>query len=346
MVRLAPVVLALAACGDNLAARTDAQTADAAADASTTMPATLFDTGLCVDRACSQISPGISSYTPSYSLWADAASKLRWMQLPPSTQIDTADPDHWVFPVGTKFWKEFDAKDGSGNLVRVETRFIQRTAMGTANDWFFVAYQWNATEDDTMAVPYGQPSASGTMHDIPTRIDCKTCHQNLPTSIILGFGAIQLDHPAATGEVALDEIAAMGWLSQPPTGSVPHYPLPGAGTTAQDAIGYLHANCGHCHNPTSKVYTDMGVMMQLRLTTSSLGSLATTPVYQTAVGQNATIPISPQTQLVVAGQPDQSILIFRFESDPTSPYHMPKLGSKVTDTAADTTLRDWITNIH
>ena len=349
---LVPVVLL--ACGNGHKASPDAPVTggdapidtaiDAGIDANLLMPDTLFDTGLCVDRACTQISPGIYTYTPSYALWSDGATKRRWMQLPPGGHIDTTDPDHWVFPIGTKFWKEFTAKDGNGNDVRVETRFIQKNAdNGDQKDWFYVAYQWNDTQDDTTAVPFGQPDADGTQHDIPSRIQCRTCHENL-SSRILGFGAIQLDHAAATGEIAIDEIAAMGWLTQNPAGSLPHYPLPGTGS-AKDAIGYLHANCGHCHNPDSKVYTDQLINMELRLTVGTLGALSTTPVYQTAVDHDATSPINGHTKRIVSGDPSMSVLIDRFEADPMGSLHMPLLGSEVMDQAADMTLRDWITNI-
>ena len=40
-------------------------------------------------------------------LWADYATKQRWILLPPGTKIDATDPNEWVFPVGTKVWKEF-----------------------------------------------------------------------------------------------------------------------------------------------------------------------------------------------------------------------------------------------
>ncbi len=138
---------------------------DTAIDARSTptnMPNTLFDTGLCVDRACTQISPDVRTYTPQFVLWADTASKRRWYQLPPGTQIDTTDMDHWEFPVGTKFWKEFTqpASDGTGNEVRVETRFITRIGSDDTQDsWFYVPYQWNLTNDDTTAVPSGVMNA-------------------------------------------------------------------------------------------------------------------------------------------------------------------------------------------
>jgi hypothetical protein len=348
---------ALGACGGSHPAKPDA-TSDGAAidtprdvavdmmiDANPDNPPTLFDTGLCVDRACTQINAGISEYTPHYGLWADAASKHRWMQLPPGAQIDTTDPDHWVFPVGTKFWKEFTAKDASNNDVRVETRFIKRIAnTGAASDWFYVAYQWNDTQTDTTAQPFGVNNANGTQHDIPPRFQCKQCHEGI-SSRILGFGAIQLDTAAQTGQIALDDVIANGWLTQnPPGATVPHYPLPGTGS-ATAAIGYLHANCGHCHNPQSKVYTDQGITMELRLTVGSLGALSTTPVYQTAVDHDATIAIGGLTKRIVTDMPDQSILIYRFEADPAGAAHMPLIGAKVIDATADATLRDWITHI-
>jgi hypothetical protein len=349
---LVPVVLL--ACGNGHKATPDAPVTgdapidmasnDAGNDANLFLPDTLFATRLCVDRASTQISPGIYTYTPSYALWSDGATKRRWMQLPPGGHIDTSDPDHWKFPIGTKFWKEFTAKDGSGNDVRVETRFIQKNAdNGDQNDWFYVAYQWNETQDDTTAVPFGQLDADGTQHDIPSRIQCRTCHENL-SSRILGFGAIQLDHAAAPGEIAIDDLSAMHWVVPELSGSAPHYPLPGTGS-AKDAIGYLHANCGHCHNPDSKVYTDQGINMELRLTVATLGALSTTPVYQTAVDHDAMSPINGHTKRIVSGDPQASILIDRFEADPMGSLHMPLLGSEVMDPTADATLRDWITNI-
>src|SRR6185312_4672135 len=154
--RFAPVLAFAVACGGgNHAGPADGPAADSPAP-DAPYESTLFDTGLCVDRACTQISPGIQTYTPRWPLYADGAGKHRWIYLPPGTQIDTSDMDHWQFPVGTKLWKEFDAPDAGGNMVRVETRLVQRVGSGdAASDWLYVGYQWNATEDDTMEVPNG-----------------------------------------------------------------------------------------------------------------------------------------------------------------------------------------------
>ncbi len=346
-----------AACGDNqhlapdAAPMPDAGLADAMPDGNPLEPDTLFGTGLCLDKACMQINAQVSPYTPRFALWADAASKRRWIYLPTGSQIDTSDMDHWKFPQGTKLWMEFTAPDAYGNPVRVETRYIVKVGPGdTVDDWFYVAYQWNPTEDDTIAVPDGVTDANGTQHDIPSRTQCKGCHENLQPTRVLGFGAIQLDEasPPSAGDLDLDGLVAVRWLSvNPPGASSPHYPLPtdANDTYATDALGYLHANCGHCHNPTSQVYTNIAITMVLRLEVGSLASVQATPTYTTTINQ----PVSANanggpTTIVTPMQPDDSALIFRFEST-NAAIHMPALGSKVTDPTGDTLLRNWITHL-
>ena len=78
----------------------------------------------------------------------------------------------------------------------------------------------------------------------------------------------------------------------------------------------------------------MQTEMELRLTVGTLGTLATTPPYQTAVGVTATLPARRPHGDREPGMPNQSILIYRFES--TNPAeHMPALGSEVIDTTGD-----------
>jgi hypothetical protein len=350
-VRIVVACALVAACGDNRRLQSDAglgtdgRAADASPiDGNPLEPDTLAGTGLCIDAACTQISPDVRAYTPRWPLWADAASKRRWLYLPPGTQIDTSDMDHWKFPMGTKFWKEF-----TSGTTRVETRYIAKVGPGdTAADWFYVAYAWNPTQDATMAVPFGVVDANGTTHDIPSRTNCKRCHENLKPTRILGFGALQLDyHNATAGELDLDAVVAANLVTAPPSGAVsPHYPLPTDGTTgAQEALGYLHANCGHCHNPTSDVFISNGITMFLRENVGTLGSVLQTPPYTTARDQDATHLEGGLTKIITSGDPDHSIMILRFEAASDSPIHMPPVAVETTDPTGDTTLRTWITNL-
>jgi hypothetical protein len=260
--------------------------------------------------------------------------------LPPGTQIDSSDMDFWQFPVGTKLWKEF-TRDG----IRVETRLVMRIGPGdTMADWFYVAFVWNATQDATTAEQYGVPDANGTMHDVPSRTQCRGCHENLKPSRVLGFSALQLDYDNPDGP-DLRDLVGQNLLTNPPTSSGaigPYFPLPGDLTYQQPALGYLHANCGHCHNPTSNVYAN-NTQMLLRLTVGSLGLLSTTPPYQTAVNQNGN-PINGLTKIIEPNVPAQSIMIYRFESTNTA-ERMPALGVEIMDPAGDTTLKDWIMHL-
>ncbi len=335
------------------------RSAEAAADAppDAAFESTLFDTGLCVDRACTQISPGIQTYTPQWALYADGATKQRWIFLPSGSQIDTTDMDHWQFPVGTKIWKEFDALDANGNNVRVETRIVQRVGSGdTPSDWFYAAYAWNATNDDTMEVPEGVTNADGTMHDIPSHVMCTSCHENLAPTRVLGFGALQLDEAAQNaGDVTLASLVTADALTTPPaagsgsgsgSGYAPFFPIEATGDTLA-ALGYLHANCGHCHNPTSSYYAQ--TKMSFRLEVASVGDTAMTPAYLSAVGHVTTMLVNGHNTIVDPGLPDMSVMIDRFEATMSEAgyvtLHMPELGTKTIDPTGDTTLRAWITSI-
>ncbi|HEY5923361.1 MAG TPA: hypothetical protein VIV11_16895 [Kofleriaceae bacterium] len=353
--RWMPLVVVLLACGDPKDKPDAAQTpdtppmVDAPIDADPNNPMTLMDTGLCVDAACMQIAPGIKAYKPQFELYSDGATKKRWIYLPPSTQINTSNMDFWEFPVGTKLWKEF-----TRGSVRVETRLVMRISDSNpvpANDWFYVAFVWNSTQDATVAERFGVPDANGTEHDVPSRAQCKECHDKLPPSRVLGFSAIQVDwdDPDASAYDLAGLVADNKLTNPPPPPTVPgpYFPVPGRANIERPALGYLHANCGTCHNPNSSVYIDNGVLMQLRLTTGTLGSLAATTVYTTAVGVNATTTCCDGnivTKLVEPTQPDQSAVTVRFES--TNPaQRMPAVGTEVMDPTGRTTLRTWITNI-
>ena len=70
-------------------------------------PPDLRDTGLYADVETLQIDARHLAFAPQYPLWTDGATKRRWISLPPGSAIDASDPDAWVFPAGTRLWKEF-----------------------------------------------------------------------------------------------------------------------------------------------------------------------------------------------------------------------------------------------
>ena len=340
----AVIVITWFGCGENRALPDaaeqpiDAIAFDAPPDADPL--STLAGTGLCLDSGCTQINPDAKQYEPRFQLWADTASKRRWIQLPPGTQIDNSDMNRWVFPVGTKLWKEF-VRDGT----RVETRFITKQLADddAPGAWFFVTYEWNSTQDATAARIQAVTNANGTMHDIPSRSQCRDCHDSLRPSRVLGFQALQLDYNAGAGLLDLEDLIAANLLSNPPAGGVAgaRFQIPG-NVVERTALTYLHANCGHCHNPSSPTH-DVAPM-DVRLDTSKLATVAITPAFVTLVDVEAAMPFFDSginyEKLVVRGSATTSNLMFR--TNATNFRHMPKVGSELVDPDGQTALVTWI----
>src|SRR5690606_24857226 len=118
-------------------------------------PQTLADTGLYASLP-DDISPEVTEYEVRFELWSDGASKRRWVKLPPGSQIDTSDMDYWIYPQGTRIWKEF-----SRGGLRVETRLIEKIGPNPG-DWEASTFAWTLAQDAAVAVGDGVEDALGT----------------------------------------------------------------------------------------------------------------------------------------------------------------------------------------
>jgi hypothetical protein len=300
---------------------------------STRLPCALSQTGLYAADMVT-LAEGVHPYAPRFELWSDGALKKRWIALPPSSKIDTSDMDYWTFPVGTKLWKEF-ARDG----VRVETRLIEKQASGS---WYTVAYQWRSDQKEANAVPNGVVDASGTTHDIPDSDQCLTCHSQIPDKV-LGFSAIQLSHdarqPADPREWNLDTLIADGLLTQPPPASLD---VPGTDLD-QRFFGYLHANCGHCHNPKGTANSQTGLDMWFKVADAT-GPVTAASVYKAILDTDIAWldgehPDAPKR--VAPGSLPNSAIYQRFIKKGEA-WSMPPLGTEIVDPTAKKLMEDWI----
>ena len=285
------------------------------------LPARLSQTGLYADIATRTLASDVRPFQPAFPLWTDGAKKSRWILLPPGAQIDTTNPDDWLFPVGTKVWKEF-AVDG----IVVETRLLERVGP-LDSDWVGVAYVW--TDDDAIARPEGVFDARGTNHNVPTAGECMGCHGGR-TSRVLGFAAVQLG--GASGEGGqLAELVSQGRLSHPlPSERA----LPGT-AREQQALGYLHANCSHCHNQQRPTATQEHCFDPLNnldflLPVEPPAKADDLPTYRSAVGS-----------YIVPGDPDGSELL-DLVSTRGAFGQMPPLGTEQVDDEGVRVLRTWI----
>lgn len=314
----------------------------AATDAAAAIPRTLHETGLFVPGSVDQVDPSHIEFTPQYPLWSDGATKRRWLYLPPGTSIDAANPDVWEFPRGTRLWKEF----AHGN--RVETRFIERRADGS---WRYASYIWNDQGEQALLAPSKQTTslsvrgAPNGRYAVPSQDDCRACHEGAAAPV-LGFSALQLssarDALAPHGETAhsidLRTLVARGLIRNLPARYLREPPAIAAATPIERAaLGYLHGNCGHCHN-------DAGPLAPLELALSQLTSTpaaSTQRTLSTLIDQPSEFRWQELDRRLVAGNARESVLAMRMRS--RNPLHqMPPLGTEAIDLKAIALIERWI----
>lgn len=300
-------------------------------------PELLSETGL-YESDMTTIAPGVREFTPNYALWSDSATKKRWIYLPPGTQIDTSDMEFWSYPAGTKLWKEF-----TRDTTRVETRLLQKLENG---QWWMMAYQWREDQMEADAMPDGLQNASDTPHDIPSSFDCTTCHSRMKDRV-LGFTAMQLDDEggggAGSGSVThLSDLVAEDLLTDAPGDLA----LPG--TDEEKAVlGYLHANCGTCHNTSSSIQARVDMNLWLSPQMAQLTSIEETETYKTTVGVTTSVPQDAPpgaVDRIVPGSPGTSNVYLRLDSRGEA-YSMPPLGTEDVDMAARDMIGAWITSL-
>jgi hypothetical protein len=295
-------------------------------------PQRLADTGLDA--------PGNLSFTPQYPLWSDGATKRRWLHIPAGKWIDGSKPDEWKFPAGTKLWKEFS----QGR--RVETRMIERLEDGS---WRFAAYVWNEQGTDATLAPeagiaaLAVKDAPGGKYTIPSEADCRACHEGAAVPV-LGVGALQLSpdrDPLAPhaetrkpGDVDLRGLVERGWLRNVPEQTMPK--IAAETPVARAALGYLHANCGHCHNDNGSPPP-----VDLVLAQSASGSAGKVLQSLLAAGTRFRARGTHASRALEPGKPEESMLVARMHSrNPQT--QMPPLGTRVADSQALELIERWI----
>jgi hypothetical protein len=272
------------------------------------LPAKLSETGLH--------EPGVASFAPRYPLWSDGAAKRRWIYLPAGAAIDASDPDAWSFPPGTKLWKEF------GFERPVETRLLERLPDGT---WRYATYIWNAPGTDAELAPergvrdLAVPSAPGGRYAVPSRADCLACHEGAPVPV-LGFSALQL-------APELRDLASRGIVK-----ALPRAVLDNPPAVAAPALGYLHGNCGHCHNEAGAVAGIDLVFAQRAADPAASAQRTLDTLFDRESRYRA-----PGT----AAARRASVVVQRMQS--TNPYQrMPPLGVAVVDREGLALVEQWL----
>ena len=306
------------------------------------IPDDLACTGLYSDFPSKTIASDVTPYQPALLFWSDGAVKSRWLYLPPNTQIDTTDPDEWVFPIGTKIWKQFVV---GGQLI--ETRLLWKVDDFT---WNFLVYLWSSDGTSATRFDNGETNVNGTTYEVPSISMCPQCHDGRNDEV-LGIDLLGTGLAAAQG-VTLQGLASSGKLTQaPPSTSVV---MPEDTTNkAAAALGWLHVNCGiACHNSNINAGAQQThLYMKIKAADvfppdAGVPQIATTDTYTTAV--NVTSNLTPNGMHYMRIAPGMSaeslipLMDLTRAPDAGEFLPMPPLVSHVPDTAGVALVQAWI----
>lgn len=287
-------------------------------------------------------------YSPQYPLWSDGATKKRWIFIPPKSSIDARVVDDWIFPVGTKLWKEFSFGK------RVETRFLEKTGQRA---WIYATYAWNDDESDAQLVPEsGRPNyveiAHGIWHNLPGVAGCKACHEGQGRDVVLGFNALQLspdrDPNAPHAEqltpnmITLKALVERRLLVRFPRRFLTSPPrIQADSPVARSALGYLSANCGGCHNAKDPL-ASVGLFLKRSI---DITPAAAHREMESVIGQKSTYEIpglgADESYRILPGDPAKSTIVYRMSTRIAS-RQMPPLGTKIVDTEAVALISRWV----
>lgn len=263
----------------------------------------LSETGLYSDIDNKVLAEGIIEYAPEYRHWLDGARSRTWIWVPPGGVIDTSDMDYWNFPLGTKVWHQVSTMSGGDELL-LETRFIQRIGLDDDDVWQG-SFVWNNSETEANFAENGAYNVRGTTHDVPRASFCNSCHRGQPSHII-GFAAVSLSYNAS---VNINTLYADGLLSHGPE-TPDMYPIPGD-AIERDALGYMHADCAHCHTSGLGLGAYGVTGFSTRLFTAAR-TVEETELYLTGVDQPMMFWFgSGLPARIASGVPEDSAVLFR-----------------------------------
>lgn len=309
------------------------------------LPERLTDAGLFEGDRPGVVARGVRAFSPQYPLWSDGLSKRRWIQLPDGGVIDGSDEHAWKFPVGARFWKEFSFQGR-----KVETRVLWKGTTG----WSYGSYAWN--DDGTEAVLAPEEGlitpieiAPGRRHVIPSRADCAACHGSQDRRRPLGFNALQLSpdrdpgaihgEPLQEGMLTLDVLRKEGLLQEEAARAAAAPRIRTQNPSTRAVLGYLAANCSHCHDGSGEIAALAPVIRYpdlLRDGDAVARSLLDAPTSWQLPGVE-----HGSTVLVEPGSPERSALLARMKSRAPS-SQMPPLGTVLRDGQAVDGVGRWI----
>lgn len=237
----------------------------------------------------------------SSTLFSDFAEKQRLIQLPKGTKLHHIDDGLPKFPDGTVLIKTFYYPD----------RLIETRVLLLKNDqWNAATYQWNPEQTEAFLITKGatvhvkQHDKPDIKYTIPSAAECVACHRHGETLQPIGPKIRNLNRMIVHDDQhvsQLDYLQNQQLLTK--SKSKPIHIFPDYNDTSQPlesrARAYMDLNCAHCHHPNGMAgFTNLYLSYELSYKKTG---------------------IARQKQNIV----------FRMETG--GAFHMPKLGTSVTD---------------
>jgi uncharacterized repeat protein (TIGR03806 family) len=304
-----------------------------------------FFTGNMVDHVGR---PGVVPYDVNGVLWADNATKERFVVLPEGQTLGWTEREDWQVPLGTIVIKAFffpeDLRVAGGPRRAIETRLLILEDEG----WTSHTYVWNDAQTEAVReiagkrVPVSYLGLDGEARSqdylVPNENQCKGCHARDDRTELLGLITPQVNRVVSRDGAdveQLDWMAAQGmFASAPNPAALARFADPfGEGPLDARARAYLGANCAHCHRPGGGG-GDSGLVLLEWETNPSKNGVCKQPA---AAGAGT----GGRSHDIVPGHPEQSIMPFRMAStDPE--IKMPELPNLLPDEQGVALISEWI----
>lgn len=290
----------------------------------------------------------VLAYDLNTPLFSDHTSKHRYVRLPEGGSMTWHETAALEFPVGTVIAKTFAYPDSTDDATAgerfVETRIEHRNADG----WYGYSYIWNDEQTDAElslgggVVDVSWKDEHGKEHhnayQVPNANQCLSCHGQSDHYVPLGPTARNLNR----GGVHSAENQLAAWIRQGTLTEAPEqdarpvlasYDHPDTGSLDSRARAWLEVNCAHCHNPAGSARTS-GLDLRTAQTDPGRYGVLKSPV---AAGKGS----GGRRYDIVPGKPDESILMFRIETDEPG-ARMPNLARNLNHPESAQLIREWI----
>ncbi len=295
----------------------------------------LSETGCFPDVAALLPAPDLVPYDVLSPLWTDGADKTRYVVVPPDEQIEITD-GRVALPTGTLLIKVFAMQTTRGERA-LEVRFSEQRADGGLR-FFSYTFDNDGAEArrDEGAVEIPLVSVDGGAFDylVPSEVSCTSCHSRAQP--ILGFTLPQIARvndygPARRSAHQLDAMRDVGLLTGEYDGVPLRDPL-ADGPLPQRARAWLHANCGHCHQPGG--FAGSVGAMDLRFDV---------PLAETGLCEPLVFGRYAGTLRIDPGFPSDSGIILRVEDEGFA--RMPPIGLSIADREGIAVVRSYIESL-